>query len=99
VANNFTHLVVHCKRDKFDIYIGRGSKWGNDWSHLPNSAAKYIVATRDESIEKHKAWFLSQTELMKLAKKELKEKRLACFCRPIYNSCHGDILAQIANEE
>lgn len=21
--------VVHCKKEKYDVYIGRGSKWGN----------------------------------------------------------------------
>ena len=21
--------VVHCKKDRHDVYIGRGSKWGN----------------------------------------------------------------------
>ena len=28
--------VVHCKHEKYDVYIGRGSKWGN-----PFTIAKY----------------------------------------------------------
>lgn len=24
--------VVHCKRDKFDVYIGRPGKWGNPFT-------------------------------------------------------------------
>lgn len=33
------------------VYIGRGSPWGNPFSHMPNSKAKSIVATREEAIE------------------------------------------------
>lgn len=25
--------IVHCKKDKYDIYIGRPSIWGNPFSH------------------------------------------------------------------
>ncbi len=90
--------VVHCKKEPYDVYIGRGSKWGNVFSHNPNSQAKYIVATRNEAIEKHKEWFLSQPEMIDMAKKELKGKVLGCFCKPPYATCHGDILVKVANE-
>lgn len=90
--------VVNCKLDHYDVYIGRGSKYGNPFSHLPNSSAKFIVSSRDEAIEKHKEWFLTQPELIKRAKLELKNKILACYCYPYYNNCHGDILLKIANE-
>lgn len=89
--------VVHCKKENYDVYIGRGSKWGNIFSHNPNSQAKYLVDTRDEAIEKHKEWFLSQPEMIAMAKKELKNKILGCFCHPPYKSCHGDILLETAN--
>jgi len=26
--------VVHCKREPYDVYIGRGSKWGNPFTHI-----------------------------------------------------------------
>jgi len=49
--------VVHCKKEPYDIYIGRPSKWGNPFSHLKKSTqAKYLVATRDESIEAYEKW-------------------------------------------
>lgn len=31
----FPTRVVNCRRAPYDVYIGRGSKWGNPWTHLP----------------------------------------------------------------
>ena len=89
-------LVVHCKREKFDVYIGRPGPWGNPFSHLNGTLAKFKVATRDEAVAKYEEWLLSQPELVEKAKKELKGKILGCWCHP--QSCHGDVLAKIANE-
>jgi hypothetical protein len=88
--------VVHCKKESYDVYIGRPSKWGNPFSHLDVSHAKYKVATREESIQKFEEWFLSQPELVEQARKELKGKTLACWCKPL--SCHGDIIAKIIDK-
>lgn len=46
-------MVVHHKRAPYDVYIGRPSAWGNQFSHLPASAAEWRVATRDEAIRKY----------------------------------------------
>lgn len=46
--------VVHCKKEKYDVYIGRPSKWGNP----------FIVGadgTRDEVIQKYKDWISRAT--------------------------------------
>ena len=48
-------------------------------------------------IAKFEAWFRKQPKLMAAAKKELKGKALACWCRP-ERACHGDVLARIAEE-
>lgn len=90
--------VVNCRKEKYDVYIGRPSKWGNPFSHLPNTLAQFRVETRDEAIDKYKEWLLSQPELVAAAKLELKGKVLGCFCRPQYR-CHGDVLSEIANSE
>lgn len=74
--------VVHCKKEIYDIYIGRPSKWGN-----PFSIGK--DGTREEVIQKYEAWLLKQDNLLK-ALPELKDKILGCWCKP--KSCHGDIL-------
>jgi hypothetical protein len=86
-------LVVHCKQDTYDVYIGRPSQWGNQFTYKENTIAKFKVDTREESISKYEEWLLNQPELIKLAKKELYGKVLGCFCRP--NSCHGDILIKV----
>jgi hypothetical protein len=89
--------VVHCKKNKYDIYIGRGSKWGNPYSHMQNTTAAWVVETREDAIRLYEEWLRTQPELVEAAKKELKGKILGCFCKPL--ACHGDVLLKIANEE
>lgn len=80
--------VVHCKRDKFDVYIGRPSKWGN-----PFAVGK--DGTREEVIHKYKEYILSKPELLKDLN-ELRDKVLGCWCKP--KACHGDILVLLLEE-
>jgi hypothetical protein len=79
--------VVHCKRDRFDVYIGRPGKWGNPFSIGPDG-------TREEVLEKYGLWILEQTALLDDLH-ELKGKTLGCWCKP--QDCHGDILAFLAD--
>ncbi len=88
--------VVHCRRQRYDVYIGRPSPWGNPFSHLAHSSAAFRVATREEAISLYEEWLLAQPELVERAKRELRGKILGCWCRPL--SCHGDVLARIAEE-
>ena len=79
--------VVHCKRDKFDLYIGRPSKWGNP----------FVIGkdgTRDDVIAKYRQWILTQQNLLNDLH-ELEGKRIACYCSP--KACHGDVLADLFN--
>lgn len=81
--------VVHCKRDKHDVYIGRPSKWGNP----------FVIGrdgTRTQVIAKYRAWLLEQPVLMN-SLHELRGKTLGCWCAP--QPCHGDVLAELANKE
>lgn len=86
--------VVHCKKEKFDVYIGRPSIWGNPFSHLDNTKAKFKTATREEAVAKYKEYLLQNPELLKKLP-ALKGKILACWCSP--KSCHGDVLAELAD--
>lgn len=90
--------VVNLNKEKYDVYIGRGSKWGNPFTHITDkeTLASFIVPTRKEAIEKYHQWILEQPELMK-ALPELKGKTLGCYCKP--KSCHGDILIELINEK
>jgi len=87
--------VVHCKKEPYDVYIGRPSKWGNIFSHLEINRARFTVATRKEAVEQYEKWIMTQPELIEKIKEELKGKVLGCWCKP--KACHGDILLKIAN--
>ena len=87
--------VVNRRRAMFDVYIGRPSKWGNPFSHMDGTLAKFKVSSRQEAVDKYREWILSQPELVATARRELAGKVLGCWCKPA--SCHGDVLAAIAN--
>jgi len=86
--------VVHCKKEEFDVYIGRGSKWGNPFSHKEGTLAEHVVGSREEAIAKYEEYLLSNQELVD-ALPELKGKVLGCWCKP--KACHGDVLLKLAN--
>lgn len=87
--------VVHCKKESFDIYIGRPSKWGNPFTHLSDSThAKYIKSSRKDAIEAYREYILEGEGKHLLDDlDELEGKTLGCWCKP--KSCHGDILLEI----
>lgn len=81
-----------------DVYIGRGSKWGNMFTHLKHlGGSLIIVESREEAIRRYEEWIYTQPQLIADAKKELKNRNLVCYCAPL--PCHGDVLIRIANEE
>lgn len=86
--------VVHCKKDHYDVYIGRGSIWGNPYTHKEGTMAKYVVDSREEAIAKFEEYLLANENLMSKIG-ELRGKTLGCFCKP--KACHGDILLKYAN--
>ena len=86
--------VVHCKKEDFDVYIGRPSKWGNPFSCKNETLAKFKTKNREESIKKFKVWIMRQPNLL-ADLHELRGKVLACWCAP--KTCHGDVLARLAD--
>lgn len=80
--------VVHCKKEPYDVYIGRPSKWGN-----PFTIGKH--GTRAEVVTKYEEWIRQQPELLS-ALSELKGKTIACWCAP--QACHGDVLIKLVKE-
>lgn len=87
--------VVHCKKSPYDLYIGRGSKWGNDFSWYPGTKAKHIVKNREESISEYRKWILTQPALLN-SLHELAGKTLGCYCSPL--DCHGNVLIELVNK-
>lgn len=90
--------VVHCKKEPYDIYIGRPSKWGNPFTHIKDkhTKAEFIVDTREEAIERYREWILNQPELLS-SLNELDGKTLGCWCKP--KDCHGDVLIELLTKQ
>jgi hypothetical protein len=80
--------VVHWKKKPYDVFIGRGGKWGNPF-------IMGIHGTRKEVIELYRQWIWTQPDLLKCLKVELQGKRLGCWCKP--EACHGDVLVELAD--
>ena len=76
------------------VYIGRGSKWGNPYSHLSGTKAEFKVASREEAIASYETYLMSNQSLLD-SLHELKGKNLICYCSP--KGCHGDLLLRLAN--
>ena len=89
--------IVNMKHEPYDIYIGRGSKWGCPYTVIKDrpTLAKEIVETKEEALEKYKAYVLASPELMN-SLDELEGKVLGCFCKP--EKCHGDILLELLTQ-
>jgi hypothetical protein len=79
--------VVHCKREPYDVFIGRPSKWGNPWKVGHDG-------TREEVIKLYEHYILDSELIHDIS--ELRGKTLGCYCAP--KPCHGDILVRLANE-
>lgn len=90
MTENKLTTVVNSRTHDYDIYIGRGSKWGNPFNMRNKSDAE-----RDRVCDAYEAWFKNQPELVNDLH-ELKGKVLGCFCKP--KRCHGDFLAREANK-
>lgn len=79
------------------VYVGRPTKWGNPFTHLPRgTAAAFRVDTRDEAIEAFRKWITEGGGKYLLDDLiELRGKDLVCWCAPL--SCHADVLMELAN--
>lgn len=77
------------------VYVGRGSKWGN-----PNAIPKSLAPHLHDMARQHVVTAFEHYQLPALtedAKRELRGKDLACWCR-LDQTCHADLLLWVANE-
>lgn len=86
-------LVVNKDRGElYDIYIGRGTIWGNPYQMGPDG-------DRDEVIRKFAydfgRGFLKASEDLEHNLSIISGKVIACHCKPA--ACHGDVLAAHLN--
>ena len=100
VVNRYNHEAT-----SNDVYIGRGSPFGNPYSHLASDFKDTIKCNnREESIELFKEYFNDIVNGCGCKNKPLRQKlrdiiikiklggevNLVCFCKP--KTCHGDII-------
>ena len=89
---------VHHKKEDFDVFVARPSKWGSPFTYKKNSTAPYKVKTRKESIDSHKEWLLhGEGKYLLDDLHELKGKVLGCWCNT-NQGCHADILVKLVND-
>lgn len=90
--------VVNMKNEPYDVYIGRGSKWGCPYTIIKDrpTLASEIVDSKEEALSKYKEYVLASPELME-SLDELEGKTLGCFCKP--EKCHGDILLELLTKK
>jgi hypothetical protein len=82
-----TTRVVNRHDEPYDIYIGRGTIWGNPFE-IPRDG------NREEVIEMYREWLAGQWDLIERLD-ELRGKVLGCSCKP--KACHGDILVELVD--
>tara|TARA_R100000789_G_C2943637_1_gene132857 strand:- start:101 stop:391 length:291 start_codon:yes stop_codon:yes gene_type:complete len=79
--------VVNLRNSKYDVYIGRGSMWGNPFKIG-------VDGSRAEVIEKYRKY---ASKFTKQQLEILEGKVLGCYCKPL--ACHGDILVSLINHK
>ena len=96
--------VVHCKKEKYDVYIGRGKcpqtgevgKWGNPFVVGKNGDL--------ETVLKKYRLYVMLTPALRDSLKELDGKVLGCWCKngpaerkagKPEKDCHGDVLVEL----
>lgn len=87
--------VVNKYKSEFDVYVGRGSKWGNPFSVNAEKSKFDIKSCKnlDECLSNYGDHLWEMIKDGRVTKEELQSlngKRLGCFCKP--KPCHGDII-------
>ena len=89
--------VIHIRNktgSSDEVYIGRGSKWGNPYPIDEHNNREDVIALywglmdnrmKQDPIHWH-------DELQKL-----RGKTLVCYCKP--KACHGDVLIELLGED
>ncbi|WCO82145.1 hypothetical protein vBPpSSYP_163 [Pseudomonas phage vB_PpS_SYP] len=88
-------IVVNKHWQDFQVYIGRGSKWGNPYSHKEGTKALFKVDTVEQAIAGYRDHLWGQIREGSISIDDLKSlagKSLGCTCKP--RPCHGDIIVK-----
>lgn len=97
--HNFAHLIVNKHhQETYDVLCTRQTKWGNSYSHMAGSTAKFAVASREEAVVQHRLQFIEDMRSGAINLDELAtlaDRRLGCVCKP--QLCHTATIAAAAH--
>ncbi len=89
-AAEYFGRVVHCKKDKYDIYAGRPTLLGNPFALGPGvDRARAIRLFRYYAIAR-----MDMDPLFQRAIRACRGKAVGCFCYPL--PCHVDVILELA---
>lgn len=80
--------VVNLRKDKYTVYIGRPSIFGNP----------FIIGkdgTREEVINLYRHHLRTNLKILATLYDLPKDTILGCYCKP--EACHGDVLVEFYN--
>lgn len=89
--------VVNIRTHKYDVYIGRAGHCQDGCFGNPFSAVR--DGGRDRAIELYREYFYNRLRVdQDFARRirELKGKKLGCFCKP--KACHGDVIVEYLDD-
>lgn len=80
------------------VKVDRTTRWGNPYRMDPLSA-EVVVQLFQAQLARDGAWFFKGLRTTtEDVRRELRGKRLACWCR-LDRPCHADLLLQLANAD
>lgn len=85
--------IVNKHKEDYDVYIGRGSIWGNPYR-------TGVDGTRNEVIDLYGVYLRECLDDGRISHEELLElegKTLGCFCKP-KKRCHGEEIIKAISE-
>jgi hypothetical protein len=88
-------LIAMYEKQGLYRYCGRGSVFGNPFSHMEGTKAIYRVATRHDSIVSYRGWAPKQSIIME-SLEALRGCALGCYCWPL--ECHCQVLIEMLGE-
>ena len=86
-----TAEVVNRRLQQEDVYIGRGSPFGNPFRIAAHGTREQVI----NAYRSHFEHLLHDPEFKALVT-ELAGARLGCYCKPA--ACHGDVIVEWLRE-
>ena len=80
--------------ESYDVYIGRGTLWGNPYQMGKEGTREEVIAKFSYDFERR---FLKLPDQFDRNIEKLRGKTLGCHCKPA--ACHGDVIANYLNSQ